>query len=68
MALGRKNFLFAGHDEGAENLAKLQTVVATCQRHGVDPQAYLEDVLVRVNTHPAKDVAALLPWNFRPPP
>lgn len=68
VALGRKNFLFAGHDEGAENLAKLQTVVATCQRHGVDPQAYLEDVLVRVNTHPAKDVAALLPWNFRPPP
>lgn len=40
VALGRKNFLFAGHEEGAENLAKLQTVVATCQKHGVDPQAY----------------------------
>lgn len=68
VALGRKNFLFAGHDEGAENLAKLQTVVATCQRHGVDPQGYLEDVLVRINTHPGKDLAALLPWNWKPPP
>jgi transposase len=68
VALGRKNFLFAGHDEGAENLAKLQTVVATCQRHGINPQAYLEDVLVRVHTHPAKDVGALLPWSWRPPP
>lgn len=62
VALGRKNFLFAGHDEGAENLAKLQSIVATCERHGVNPQAYLEDVLVRVNTHPAKDIEALMPW------
>jgi transposase len=61
IALGRKSFLFAGHDEGAENLAKLQRLVATCPRHGVNPQAYLEDVLVRVNTHPAKDIAALMP-------
>lgn len=68
VALGRKNFLFAGHDEGAENLAKLQTVVATCQQHGVDPVAYLEDIIVRVNTHPARDIAELLPWNWRPPP
>ena len=41
VAIGRKNFLFAGKDEGAENLAKLQTIVATCQKHGVNPQAYL---------------------------
>jgi transposase len=68
IALGRKNFLFAGHDEGAENVAKLQTVVATCQRNGVNPQAYLEDVLVRVHSHPAKDVGALLPWSWRLPP
>jgi transposase len=68
VALGRKNARFAGHDEGAENLAKLQTVVATCQRHGVNPQAYLEDVLVRVHTHPANNVGALLPWSWRPPP
>ncbi len=62
VAIGRKNFLFAGKDEGAENLAKLQTIVATCQKHGVNPQAYLQDVLVRINTHPASRIAELLPW------
>ena len=62
VAIGRKNFLFAGKDEGAENLAKLQTLVATCQRHGVNPQLYLQDVLVRVNTHPASKIGELLPW------
>lgn len=66
VALGRKNFLFAGTDEGAQNLARLQTVVATCQRHGVNPQAWLEDVMVRVHTHPAKRIDELMPWNWAP--
>lgn len=68
VALGRKNFLFAGHDEGAENLAKLQTLVATCQRHGVNAEDYVRDLLIRVHTHPAKAIDELLPWNWRPPP
>jgi transposase len=58
----KKNFLFAGHDEGAQNLAVLQTIVATCLLHGVNPEAYIADVLVRIG--PGVDVQALLPWNW----
>ena len=64
VALGRKNFLFAGHDEGAQNLAVLQSIVATCQLHGVNPEVYLADVLVRVR--PDCDVEPLMPWNWKP--
>lgn len=64
IALGRKNFLFAGHVEGAQNLAVLQTVVATCLLHGVNPYEYLKDLLIRIQHHPATDVDALLPWNW----
>ena len=48
IALGRKNCLFAGHDDAAQNLAMLQSLVSTCQLHEVDPEAYVADVLVRV--------------------
>ena len=65
-ALGRKNFLFVGNDAAGENLSVLQSLVSTCQACGVNPQAYLEDVLVRVQTHPAKDIDALLPMHWRP--
>jgi transposase len=64
IAIGRKNFLFAGHDEGAQNLAVLQTIVATCQLHDVNPEAYLADVLVRIGT--TRDIESLLPWNWTP--
>lgn len=64
IAIGRKNFLFAGHNEGAQNLAVLQSIVATCQLHGVNPEAYLADVLVRIGTE--RDVEALMPWNWTP--
>ncbi len=57
-------FLFAGHDEGAQNLAVLQSIVATCQLHGVNPEVYLADVLVRIG--PDCDVEPLLPWNWTP--
>lgn len=62
IAIGRKNFLFAGHDEGAQNLAVLQSIVATCQLHGVNSEAYLADVLVRVGTE--RNVETLMPWNW----
>jgi transposase len=61
IALGRKNYLFAGHDVGAENLCVLQTLVATCQANDVNPQDYLADVLIRVNTHPFHRLDELLP-------
>ena len=65
IALGRKNYLFAGHDAGAENLAILMSLVVTCEAHGVDPSAYLADVLIRIQTHPQSDIDQLLPplWN-----
>ena len=68
LALGRKNFLFAGHVEGAQNLAVLQTIVATCAVHSVDPYEYIKDMLIRIQSHPASRIDELLPWNWKPPP
>jgi transposase len=65
VALLRKNALFVGHDEGGQNLAMLLTIVATCALHGVEPRAYLADVIVRVN-QVGVTVDELLPWNWKP--
>ena len=65
-ALGRKNFLFVGHEDAGDNIAALYTLVGTCEAHGVDPFAYLRDVLIRVSSHPASDVDALLPHRWTP--
>ena len=65
-ALGRKNFLFVGHEDAGDNIAALYTLVSTCEAHGVDPFAYLRDVLVRVSSHPASDIDALLPHRWAP--
>jgi transposase len=63
IALNRKNALFAGHDAGAENWACLASLIETCKLNGVDPQAYLTDVLTRlVNLWPAARIDALMPW------
>jgi len=64
VALGRKNYLFAGNKEAGENLAALYTVVATCIANAVDPLAYLTDVLTRLDTTPADRVDQLLPQNW----
>jgi transposase len=66
-ALGRKNFLFVGSDEAGENLAGLYSLIATCEVNGVNPVAYLADVLLRVQTHPASRIDDLLPHNWKPP-
>ena len=63
IALNRKNALFAGHDTGAENWACLASLIETCKLNGVDPQAYLTDVLTKlVNLWPASRVDELMPW------
>jgi transposase len=63
VALNRKNALFAGHDDGAENWAAIASLIETCKLHGVDPQAYLADVLMRlVNLWPNERLDELLPW------
>jgi transposase len=58
---GRKNWLFCGSDEGGTRAAILYSVVATCKAHGIDPWAYLRDVLERIPTHPNRRRAELLP-------
>jgi transposase len=68
IATGRKNFLFAGHVQGAQNLAVLQSIVATCTLHRVNPYAYIQDLLLRMQTHPASRVDELMPWSWRAPP
>jgi transposase len=64
IALGRDNFRWVGHDEAGENLAILQTIVATCVANGINPQDYIADVLIRMQTHPASELDALLPTNW----
>ena len=66
VALGRKNFLFVGHEEAGTHLAGLYSLVATCETHDVDPVAYLTDVLIRVHTHLASRIDELLPDRWRP--
>ena len=68
IAVGRKNFLFVGHEEGGHNLAILQTICSTCLLHGINPYEYVLDVAVRVNSHPASRIDELLPANWKPPP
>jgi len=67
IALGRSNFLFVGHEDAGRNLAALYTLVASCEKNGVNAIAYLTDVLTRVQTHPACRVDELLPHRWKPP-
>lgn len=64
IALGRDNFRWVGHDEAGDNLAVLQTIVATCVANDVNPLDYIADVLIRMQTHPASKLDALLPMNW----
>lgn len=68
MALGRKNYLFVGTDEAGQNLAGLASLVATCEANGVNPEAYLADVLLRLGSHPASRLDELLPHRWSPAP
>lgn len=63
IVLNRKNALFAGHDQGAENWACIASLIETCKLHGIDPQAYFADVLTKlVNLWPAARLDELMPW------
>jgi transposase len=64
LALGRKNWLFAGSDTGGERAAAMYTLVETAKLNGLDPEAYLRDVLGRIAGHPINRIAELLPWNI----
>jgi transposase len=66
VALGRKNWLFAGSDEGGKTAAILMSLCATCKALNVEPFAYLRDVLDRVSTHPHSRIEELLPDRWKP--
>ena len=63
IVLNRKNALFAGHDDGAENWACIASLIETCKLNGVDPQAYFTDALTKlVNLWPQSRLDELMPW------
>lgn len=64
VALGRKNYLFAGSDAGGERAAAMYSLIGTALLNGLDPQAYLTCVLERIATHPINRIDELLPWNI----
>jgi transposase len=67
VAIGRKNGLFCGSDTGGHTAAVLFPLIATCQRHDVDPFAYLRDVLTRIAAHPMHRLAERLPEQWKLP-
>jgi transposase len=68
VALGRKNYLFAGSDAGGERAAVIYSLIGTAKLHGIDPEAYLREVLTRIADHPINQLEDLLPWNLELPP
>ncbi|MEH6834599.1 IS66 family transposase [Falsihalocynthiibacter arcticus] len=66
IGIGRKNWLFAGADTGAETLARAMTVIETAKLNGLDPQEYLADILDRIHDHKINRLDELLPWNWAP--
>lgn len=64
VALGRGNYLFMGSDAGGERAASIYSLVETAKLNGLDPQAYLREVLTRIADHPINRIDELLPWNI----
>src|ERR1700732_4337577 len=67
IALGRKSWLFCGSDRGGQRAAAMYSLIVTAKMNGIDPQAWLADVLSRIAAHPAHRLDELLPWNWTPP-
>lgn len=66
VALGRKNYLFAGSDAGGERAAVIYSLLGSAKLNGIDPEAYLSSVLGRIADHPINRIEELLPWNLFP--
>jgi len=67
ISFGEKNSLFFGHEQAARNFSILYSLVQTAERHHINALDYLEDVLMRVQTHPASRIDELLPDRWKPP-
>lgn len=65
-ALGRKNWLFCGSDAGGIRAAAFYTLIGTARMNGIEPEAWLTDVIARIGSHPINRLAELLPWNWSP--
>jgi transposase len=66
VAIGRKNYLFAGSDAGGRRAAAIYSLIESAKLNRLNPQHYLADVLTRIADHPARRIAELLPWNWQP--
>jgi len=64
VALGRKNYLFAGSDSGGERAAAIYSLLGTAKLNGLDPELYMRNVLERIADHPVNRLQELLPWNL----
>ena len=65
VAVGHCNWTFAGSDEGRQRAAAMYTLIETAKLNGIDPQAWIAELLTRLPDHPAKRIDELLPWNWR---
>jgi transposase len=66
LAMTRKNYLFVGSDSGGIRAAAMYTLIESAKMSGLDPEAYLRDVLARIADHPINRIGDLLPWNWKP--
>ena len=67
VALGRKSWLFAGSERGGQRAAFMYSLIGTAKLNGIDPQAWLADIIARISDLPVSRLPELLPWKWKQP-